>query len=186
VPPQTVRAGSLPSSSSGQDRLSRGTRVGNGFSGTRTFATRRDGFALGNLSASEGGPMYPLATTDGGKTWRVAGALVNLPAAHGGVDVAQGGVVSSRLWFMCCGLNTVVDVTTDAGRHWWQAFLPGEVVTVVAGTPAFAGRRARLIAFVRPISASNGSSSRIRPRLWIYTSANGRLWRYDPSQKSIY
>jgi hypothetical protein len=129
--------------------------------------------------------MYPLATTDGGKTWRVAGALVNLPAAQGGVDVAQAGVVSSRLWFMCCGLNTVVDVTPDAGRHWWQAFLPGEVVTVVAGKPAFAGWRARLIALVRPISAAN-DLGKGRPPLWIYTSANGRLWRYDPSQKSIY
>ena len=125
--------------------------------------------------------MYPVATTDGGKTWRIAGPIVNVPAAQGGVDVAQAGVVNAHTWFMCCGLNTVVDVTADAGKHWWVAFLPGEVVSVVAGTPSFAGPRARLIALVRPQEGARGEH-----RLWIYVSANGRLWRYDPSMKSIY
>jgi hypothetical protein len=158
-----------------------GRRVRNDFSGTRSFATRRDGFALGDLSAAEGGPMYPLATTDDGKTWRIAGPIVNTPAAQGGVDVAQAGVVNAHTWFMCCGLNTVVDVTTDSGKHWWQAFLPGEVVSVIAGTPSFAGPRARLIALVRPFPTAHR-----RQRLWVYVSPNGRLWVNDPSLNSIY
>ena len=125
--------------------------------------------------------MYPVATTDRGKTWRIAGPAMNPAAASGGGDVAQAGVVNAHTWFMCCGLNTVVYVTSDAGKHWWVAFLPGEVVSVVAGTPSFAGPTARLIALVRPQEGARGGH-----RLWIYVSANGRLWRYDPSMKSIY
>ena len=125
--------------------------------------------------------MYPVATTDGGETWRIAGPAVNLPTASAPVDVAQAGVINARTWFMCCGLNTIVYVTPDAGKHWWAAFLPGEVISVIAGTPAFTEQRARLIALVRPSPTAHS-----RQRLWIYVSANGRLWRYDPSLKSIY
>jgi hypothetical protein len=128
-----------------------------------------------------GWPDVPGGDDRWGKTWRIAGPVVNVPAAQGGVDVAQAGVVNAHTWFMCCGLSTVVDVTPDAGKHWWVAFLPGEVVSVVAGTPSFAGPRARLIALVRPFATTHS-----RQRLWIYVSANGRLWRYDPSLKSIY
>lgn len=176
APPQTVRAGLLRSMR-GARPLRRGTRVRNDFSGTRTFATRRDGFALGNLSASEGGPTYPLETTDGGERWRIAGPVVNVPAAQGGVDVAQAGIVDARTWFMCCGLNTVVDVTPDAGKHWWSAFLPGTVIDVYAGSDP----HARLIAVVRPFPTAHS-----RRRLWIYASVDGRRWAYDPSLKLIY
>jgi hypothetical protein len=106
---------------------------------------------------------------------------VNVAAAQGGVDVAQAGVVNAHTWFMCCGLNTVVDVTHDAGKHWWAAFLPGEVVSVIAGSAQFTDPKARLIALGRPQEGARGEH-----RLWIYVSANGRLWRYDPSMKSIY
>jgi hypothetical protein len=178
VPPtRSVRAGLLRSMP-GTHPLRRGTLVRNHFSGTRSFATRRDGFALGSLSGSEGGKTYPLATTDGGKTWRIAGPIVNVPAAQAANDVAQSGVVNARTWFMCCGLNSVVDVTTDAGRHWWGAALPAEVINVFAGN----SRHARLIAIVRS-SATAGHSSH---RLWIYTSVDGRRWTYDPNTNLIY
>ena len=154
----------------GTHPLRRGTLVRNDFSGTRTFATRRDGFALGHLSGSEGGPTYPLATTDGGKTWRIAGPTVNAPAAQGGADVAQSGVVNARTWFMCCGLNNVVDVTPDAGKHWWAAGLPAEVINVFAGD----NRHGRMIAIVRSYATAVHSSN----RLWVYTSVDGRRWTY--------
>jgi hypothetical protein len=157
--------------------LRRGTRVPNDFSGTRIFAGRRNGFALANLSGSEGGKSYPLATTDGGKTWRIAGPIVNVPAAQAAADVAQSGVVNRRVWFMCCGLNTVVDVTSDAGKHWWGATLPGEVIDVFAGD----NPHARLIAVVRPFPTAHSPQ-----RLWIYASVDGRRWTYDPSLKLIY
>ena len=97
------------------------------------------------------------------KTWRIAGPIVNVPAAQAASDVAQAGVVSSRIWFMCCGLNTVVDVTPDAGKHWWEAYLPDEVLNVSAGN----SRQARLIAVVRPsatATATNGSGSTCPPK----------------------
>ncbi len=162
---------------SGAHPLHLGTLVRSGFSGTRVFANRRDGFALGCLTGSEGCPWYPLATTDGGKIWRIAGPIVNVPAAQGPSNVAQAGVVSSRIWFMCCALNSVVDVTPDAGKHWWVAYLPDEVLNIFAGN----SRQARLIAVVRP-SATDHSHQ----RLWIYVSSQGRRWTYDPSLKLIY
>ncbi len=122
--------------------------------------------------------MYPLTTTDGGKAWRIAGPVANVPAAQGGVAVAQAGVVNARTWFMCCGGNTVVDVTTDAGKHWWQAFLPAEVINVFAGD----NPHARLVAIVRAYS----TPGHIHHRLWAYTSLDGRRWTYDPSMNLIY
>jgi hypothetical protein len=121
--------------------------------------------------------MYPLATIDGGKTWRIVGPIVNVAAAQGAAAVGQAGVINARTWFMCCGLNTIVDVTPDAGKHWWAALLPGEVINVFAGDDL----HARLIAVVPPFP-----TARSRQRLWIYTSVDGRRWAYDPSLKLIY
>jgi hypothetical protein len=180
-PPKIVQAERMRASPAVFHPLRPGTRVSGSFSGRRFFANSRDGFALGNLTGKEGGAMYPLATRDGGKKWRIAGPLVDVPAANAPVDVAQAGAYSSRLWFMCCGLNTVVDVTSDAGKHWWYAFLPGEVTTVEAGAPSFTGPQARLIAVVRPTEGARGEH-----QLWIYVSRDGRRWTYDPSLKSIY
>jgi hypothetical protein len=175
VPSQIVKAFPLHSMS-GSDPLRFGTRVTSHFSGTRIFVNHRDGFALGNLLAShDGGIWYPLATSDGGRTWRIAGPIVDVAAAQGGVDVSTAGIVNTRTWFMCCGLNTVVDVTADAGKHWYIAGLPGEVVNVFP----YDNPRARLIAVVRPFPVGS-------QRLLLYTSVNGRTWTYDPHHKLIY
>ena len=122
--------------------------------------------------------MYPLATINRGKTWRIAGPVVNGSAAQAPVAVAKSGVVNARTWFMCCGLNNVVDVTTDAGKHWWQAFLPAPVINVFAGD----NPHARLIAIVRAASPP----TYVHPRLLAYTSTDGRRWTYDPSMNLIH
>jgi len=121
--------------------------------------------------------MYPLATTDGGKMWEIAGPIVNVPAAQAGSAVGHAGVVNTRIWFLCCGLNTVVDVTADAGKHWWVASLPGEVINVFP----YDNPHARLIAVVRPFPTAHS-----RQHLWFYASADGRHWTYDPGLKLIY
>ena len=172
LPPQTVVARRIVAHAS--RAFQPGTPVSGNFSGHRLFVDHGHGVALGNLSGKEGGAMYPLSTRDGGATWRVAGPPVNLPVANGGSNVAQAGFFSARLWFMCCGLDDVVDVTPDGGEHWWQAFLPGEVLDVLAGSD----RHARVIAFVRPYGRS-------RQRLWVYVSRNGRRWTYDPTLRSV-
>ena len=122
--------------------------------------------------------MYPLATTNRGKTWQIAGPVVNGPAARAPLVVAQSGVVNARTWFMCCGRNNVVDVTTDAGRHRWQAFLPAEVINVFAGD----NPHARLIA----IGLADSPPNYVHQRLLVYTSTDGRRWTYDPSMKLIH
>ena len=176
VPPKTVDAFRMRGwNAAGFHALKLGTRVDGGFSGHRLFSNRSDGFALGCLTATEGCATYPLATTDGGKTWRVAGPIVDVGGAgQAGGYVSTAGAVDARHWFLCCGGDTVADVTPDAGKHWWTAAFPGEVVTVVAGEPSF---NARVVAVVRPYGTH---------QLWIYVSRDGRRWTYDPRLTSIY
>jgi hypothetical protein len=138
------------------------------FAGPRVFANPRDGFALGNPPRTL--DTYPLATVDGGRTWRTAGPVLHIPAAQAAVDVTQAGMSGPRIWF-AWGAATVVDVTPDAGKHWWAAFLPGEVLTVYAGTSVCG----RLIALVQPFTR------RGTPPLWTYASATGRRWTYAPN-----
>ncbi len=165
VLPNAVQARQIPASGPGYRRP--GVQVSSHFSGIRVFANPQDGFAIG--SPPRNGDTYPLATVDGGKTWRVAGPVLHIPAAQAAVGVGQAGMISPRIWFACCGLNTVIDVTADAGKHWWQAFLPGEVVTVYAGPSMECGR---LIAVVQPFT------KRPNPPLWTFASAQGRRWTY--------
>jgi hypothetical protein len=166
-PPQIVRARRL--APAGPGALRSGTRVGSDFSGTRAFVDPKDGFAIGTPPRTA--DTYPLATVDGGKSWHVAGPVLHIPAAQAPVGVAQAGMITPRVWYACCGLNTVVDVTPDAGRHWWQAFLPGEVLAVYPG-PSVCGR---LIAVVQPFSKGKP------PPLWTYASSSGRRWVYVPN-----
>jgi len=151
----------------GPNSLRTGTRVGNHFSGDRVFANPRDGFAIGN-PPGEFGATYPIATVNGGKTWRTAGPALHIPAAQGAVAVTEAGMSGPRVWYAWSGENTVVDVTPDAGKHWWQAFLPGPVLTVYADQIECN----QLIALVQPFT------KRKNPPLWTYASANGRHWTY--------
>jgi hypothetical protein len=67
TPPKTVTAHRLRPAASGG--LRPGTPMSSSFTGIRGFTNRRDGFAITEIfKASDG--TYPVATTDGGKTWR--------------------------------------------------------------------------------------------------------------------
>ena len=73
-------------------------------------------------------------------------------------------------WFGAC--NSVIDSTPDAGKHWWQAFMPGNVLTVLGNSDPRAG----LIAVVQgPTSGAGGRGS----PLWVYLSSDGRRWTYN-------
>lgn len=172
LPQQTIVL-ARPLRAAGPDGLRVGSQVGRDFTGVRSFLNASDGFAIGTPAAKLG-DTYPLATTDGGRTWRTAGPVLHIPAAQGAVAVAQEGMISPRTWFACCGLNAVVDVTPDAGRHWWQAFLPGMVVAVYAGT----GPCEPPVAVVEPYVRSGPAP------LWTYVSATGRRWAYARSPSS--
>jgi hypothetical protein len=159
APPSTVEARPLTPSPAGY--LRRGRLVGR-FSGMRVFANARDGFAIGFLARTMS--TYPLVTGDGGKAWRVAGPVFQIPAADGAATVSRAGMVGTRVWFACCGGESIVDVTADAGRRWWGAFLPGDVLSV------YAGQTGQLVAVVQPYAKPG--------RLWTYESARGRRWVY--------
>jgi len=94
-----VQARRLRASAPGH--LRSGTRVSR-FAGARVFANPRDGFAIGTLPRDL--DTYPLATFDGGKTWRTAGPVLHVPAAEGPVAVAQAGMIGPHIWYACCGL----------------------------------------------------------------------------------
>ena len=170
LPRKTVQARRLRPE--GPNSLPNGTRVGKRFLGS-VFANPRDGFGLGG----QPGTTYPIATVDGGKTWRTSGPLLYIPAVHAAVAVNEAGMSGPRFWYAWGHGLTVIDVTTDAGKSWWQTFLPGRVLTVYADQIS---RCNRLIALIQPLT------KRTHPPLWTYASANGRHWTYaaNPSAAS--
>ncbi len=176
LPPKTVigqRA--IPA---GPEELRPGTVVSAGFKGVRVFANRRDGFAISDLPQAGYG-TYPLATTDGGKTWRTDGPVLHIPAAQGALGVGQAGVLGPGFYFAWCGAcNTVIDVTPDAGQHWWRTFMPGDVLGVLSGTD----KREGLTAIV---GGPPNTATRHGVPLWVYLSPDGRRWTYNRSLQGL-
>lgn len=132
----------------------------------RVFPHGATGFALAN----DGSAQYPAITTDGGRVWRIAGPQFHVDAADGPEGV--GFVGSSLSGALFAYGSSVVDVTTDRGRTWWEAFL-GENVSAVSETPG-----GRLVAYVEQQTASEGEQG----VTWQYVSRDGgRHWRYSTS-----
>ena len=64
---------------------------------------------------------------------------------------------------LCCTLSCV---TTDGGKHWWRAYLPGTPLAIVY---SHVRRPGELVAF-----AEHGSD-----QFWVYVSSDGgRHWHY--------
>jgi photosystem II stability/assembly factor-like uncharacterized protein len=91
------------------------------------FFNSSKGFGM----ASVGQAQYPVATADGGKTWKTNGPYLHLDAAQAPFAVTNIGVGNQKTMFACCG-GQVVDATGDAGKHWYQALLGGTVLSVIA------------------------------------------------------
>jgi hypothetical protein len=133
--------------------------------GARVFANATDGFAL----ADDGEAQYSAVTSDGGQTWRIDGPQFHVDAADAPEGVGAVGIAGRRTYFAYG--SSVVDVTTDVGRTWWETFL-GELVMAVVPGP-----RHDLIAYVQ----QSVSNSRVNPAVtWQYVSRDGgRHWRYS-------
>ena len=130
--PAIVTATKLPTSSS--KPFSRaGTIVSAASLGIRVFVSAKDGFALANLSTG-GGVTYPAVTVDAGRTWRIAGPELWVAAANAPNVLTQVGAASPRTYFTYGGPQggNSVAVSSDAGRHWYRAYLAGAVPAVVA------------------------------------------------------
>ena len=129
----------------------------------RVFPGAATGFALTN----DGNAQYPALTVDGGRTWRIAGPQVHVDAADGPEGVGFAGTAGPRTFFAYG--SSVVDVTSDGGRTWWQAFL-GEEVSAVSATPG-----GHLVAYVNQQTSQGDQAV-----TWQYVSRDGgRHWRYS-------
>lgn len=93
----------------------------------RVFANGSDGVSL----ASRGSAQYPARSVDGGRHWRIDGPQLHIDAADGPDGVGYVGVGGPRTFFAYG--SSAVDVTTNAGRTWWETFLGELVVAVVRG-----------------------------------------------------
>lgn len=126
----------------------------------RVFADDLTGFAL----ADQGNAQYPVTSQDGGRTWRIDGPQLHVDAADGAEGVGSVGLRTAHT-FYAFG-SSVVDVTTNGGRTWWEAFLGELVVAVVPGP------RHSLVAYVQQQLSQSVST-------WQYVSVDGgRHWRY--------
>lgn len=143
--------------------LKPGKTVASARLGVRVFTSASNGFALANVADAQ----YPAATSNGGKTWKIDGPPLHVNAAQAPLVVTQVGA-HKRTYFAWGGPGggNVVDVTPDAGAHWWQAFLGGLVLSVVA-TP-----NGHLVASVQsPAAGSKAQNS-------VYVSKDGgHHWR---------
>jgi hypothetical protein len=133
----------------------------------RVLVNARRGYALATI----GSATYPVRTTNGGRTWVVAGPELHQTAAQGAVGVrAVGGSGNARTAFAWGGVNpnSVVDITTDGGKHWWQAFLPGAVLYVASVDGEV----------VANVAGSVRSGNATHTGLWAYRTRTGRRWVY--------
>jgi hypothetical protein len=131
------------------------------------FPTGLRGFALATFD----GATFPALTTDGGGTWTFDGPAFHIPAADGPEVIGADGAIGPKTFFAYGGDfgGQAVDVTTDAGKQWWEAFLPGEVAAVVPRL------RGGLAAFVQ-IPFGSGADPRATTDVYISTDG-GRHWR---------
>jgi hypothetical protein len=144
-----------------------GTVVGSrALSSDRVFANSDDGFAL----ADERSAQYPARTSDGGRTWRIDGPQVHIDAADGPEAVSYVGLTGPRTLFAYG--SSVVDVTTDGGRTWWETLMGELVMAVVPGQ-----RPDELVAYLQ----QSVSNKRGAPAVtWQYVSRDGgRDWYYS-------
>jgi photosystem II stability/assembly factor-like uncharacterized protein len=160
-PPKTITARALTRR---PNTLHKGTVVkASNIFGVRAFVNATHGFAL----AGVGEAQYPVATTDGGKTWRTDGPALHVNAAQAPLSVADAGAANQHTFFAFGG-GQVVDVTGDGGKHWWQAFLGDGVLSVVS----FGNR---LIAV-----AQNSTGSGATAQTVVYVSRDGgRHWHLN-------
>ncbi len=166
VPPLKLTARKLTARSSPFTVLKPGTRVPRRVVDAPAFADSDHGFGLANLINGE---TFPARTTNGGRTWQIDGPVFHVPAADGPAGVSYTGIASPRTYFAYG--SSVVDVTTNGGKSWWQAGLGELVLAVVA-------QQHELVAVVQ--QQTSAASQSLTSVSWVYVSRDGgQHWRYD-------
>jgi hypothetical protein len=170
TPVPTVTATLIGKSAVG---LRPGTLVRSAILGQRVFPNAIDGFALAHVGGGEAA-TYPAASVNRGKRWRVDGPPLWVAAADAPAVVFKVGAANRKTFFAWGGPGSggqVVDVTSDAGKHWYQAALGDELEAVVSGP------KGELVAFAQVASGSDSTAL-----TWVYISKDhGRHWHYSTS-----
>ena len=133
--------------------------------GDRVFLNADEGVALANGENAQ----YPALSTNGGRVWRIDGPPLHVDAADGAEGVGFVGIAGRRTFFAYG--SSVVDVSSDGGRTWWETYLGEDVAAVV---PCY---RNELVAYVE----QSVSNQHLNPAVtWEYVSRDGgRRWRYS-------
>ena len=159
-------ANAMPKTMTGQvikarsGTLARGTALRSGtiFS-TRVFRNDADGFALASQKQAD----YPVLSTNGGKTWTIAGPALHVDAANAPSAVASIGVDGAKTDYAYG--SGAIDVTGNGGVTWYQVFPEANVTAVVAGARGLA-------AYVQALNAQGTVSG-----VYQYVSTDGgRHW----------
>jgi hypothetical protein len=135
-----------------------GTKVAGG--GLRILAGATGGWKLVSFQQAE----YAAATTDGGKTWRIASPALHINAADAPQSVTQIGARSAKVAY-AFGAGQVTDVTSNGGKTWYQALFQGTVAAIVPGSASN-----RLVAYVAGFTASS-------PTLQYISTNGGKTWK---------
>ena len=159
--PQQTVTGTLISRPSGT--LAPGSTVNaSKIFGNRVFTDAKHGFAL----AQAGQAQYPVATTNGGQTWKTDGPALHLNAAQAPLAVIDIGAASQKTIF-AWGTGQVIDATSDGGKHWYRALFFGLPVAVVKNP------QGHLVGFV------DGETSGTASPLQYVSKNGGKTWRID-------
>ena len=96
----------------------------------RRFTDPTHGVALIGGETSPTGEGFAVTTNDRGHTWRIDSPVFYAPAADAPLGVSNIGATNAHTFFAWGRGGSVVDSTSDAGKHWWQAFLGSNIVAV--------------------------------------------------------
>jgi hypothetical protein len=141
-----------------------GTAVRSSNLSERVFVSNTAGFALGAV----GDAQYPAETTNGGASWTTFGPALHVNAAQAPLSVTEVGAVNRRVVYFY-GSGQAVDVTSDAGKHWYRALAPELSLAVVPGISG------RLVWIVQDGVDGSGNAA-----TWPYVSSNGgKVWHYS-------
>jgi len=95
-------------------------------------ANRETIFGLASVDSHDGslGSTYPVISTDAGHSWRIDGPVFSSGPAAGAAAVSAVGTISPGTVYDWGAFGNFVEVTMDAGRHWWVSTFGAGVCSV--------------------------------------------------------
>lgn len=120
--------------------------------------------------------QYPIHTHSHGRTWTIAGPWLAITGAAG-ANVNSLTIFTNEVVVAYSKGMNVLDVTWDAGRQWYSAWMPGNIVDVSLpkAPPPQAGFPVAMQAVVRSLSHPVTT-------LRYSSASSGRRWRLSSSR----